>query len=122
MFLLGFVHPKFQDLVLKGQQEIIQTGQPSEMLEITLVMLNGNTHDVALTSTIIDFEGEKARLAKEIDKIDADIARIDKKLANPKFVEKAPEDVVAGEKEKRDEFIARREKVEAALRRLNEAA
>lgn len=71
---------------------------------------------------LIDFEGEKARLAKEMDKIDADIARIDKKLANPKFVEKAPDEVVAGEKEKRDEFVARRAKVEEALSRLNDAA
>ena len=71
---------------------------------------------------VIDFEGEKARLTKEIDKIDADIARIDKKLANPKFVEKAPEEVVAGEKEKRDDFVARRAKIEEALRRLNDAA
>lgn len=70
---------------------------------------------------LIDFEGEKARLSKEIGKIDADIARIDKKLANPKFVEKAPDEVVAGEKEKRGELVARREKIEAALTRLNDA-
>ncbi len=49
---------------------------------------------------------------------DADIARVDAKLSNPNFVARAPEDVVEEEKEKREEALARKNKIAEALRRL----
>ena len=65
---------------------------------------------------------ERARLAKEMAKCDADIARVDAKLGNPNFVARAPEDVVEEEKEKRDEAQARKSKIAEALERLKGAA
>ena len=50
---------------------------------------------------VIDLVAERARLAKEMQKADADIARSDAKLNNPKFMERAAEEVVDEEKEKR---------------------
>ena len=47
-------------------------------------------------------------------------AKTKKKLGNPKFVEKAPEEVVDGEREKMAEFAERLEKVQVALTRLAE--
>jgi valyl-tRNA synthetase len=41
-----------------------------------------------------------ARLNKEIEKLEKDVARLEGKLANPNFVDKAPEAVVNKEKEK----------------------
>jgi valyl-tRNA synthetase len=49
---------------------------------------------------LIDKEAEAARLSKEIDKLEKDLARISGKLSNPKFVDKAPDDVVAKERDK----------------------
>ena len=49
---------------------------------------------------LIDVAAESARLQKEIDKLDKDIARVAGKLNNPKFVDKAPEAVVNKEKER----------------------
>ncbi|MGK0442707.1 MAG: valyl-tRNA synthetase [Pseudohongiellaceae bacterium] len=49
---------------------------------------------------LIDKEAEMARLNKEIEKLSKDLARISGKLNNPKFVDKAPADVVAKEQEK----------------------
>jgi valyl-tRNA synthetase len=49
---------------------------------------------------VIDLAAEKARLSKDAGKLEADISKIEKKLSNPKFVEKAPDEVVAGEREK----------------------
>ncbi|WP_306145027.1 valine--tRNA ligase [Roseibium sp. MMSF_3412] len=69
---------------------------------------------------VIDLGAEKARLEKEIGKLDADISKIEKKLNNPKFVEKAPADVVDGEREKVSEFTEKRAKVQIALDRLAE--
>ena len=71
---------------------------------------------------VIDLAAERARLAKEMAKCDADIARVDAKLGNPNFVARAPEDVVEEEKEKRDEAEARKIKIAEALERLRASA
>ena len=70
---------------------------------------------------IIDFSAEQARLEKEMARVVSDIARIDAKLANPDFVRRAPEEVVEGEREKREEAEARRAKINEALDRLAKA-
>jgi valyl-tRNA synthetase len=70
---------------------------------------------------VIDVAAERARLAKEMAKADADIARVDAKLNNPNFVARAPEDVVEEEKEKREEALARKAKIAEALARLEGA-
>ncbi len=71
---------------------------------------------------VIDLAAESARLAKEMAKCDADIARVDAKLGNPNFVARAPEEVVEEEKEKRDEAAARKAKISEALERLRASA
>ena len=67
---------------------------------------------------VIDFGKERARLQKEIKKADDEIARFDAKLANEKFVAKAPQDVVEEQKEKREEALATKERLNEALNRL----
>jgi valyl-tRNA synthetase len=71
---------------------------------------------------IIDVAAEQARLTKEVAKVDADIKRVDAKLGNPEFVRKAPEEIIEGEKEKREEAEGRRAKILEALERLKGAA
>jgi valyl-tRNA synthetase len=70
---------------------------------------------------VIDLAAERARLAKEMTKCDADIARVDAKLGSPNFVARAPEDVVEEEKEKREEAQTRKAKLAEALQRLEGA-
>src|SRR6202045_4509290 len=70
---------------------------------------------------VIDLDAEGARLAKEMVKCDADIARVDAKLNNPNFVSRAPEEVVEEEKEKREEALARKAKIAEALQRLKDS-
>ena len=72
-------------------------------------------------SGLVDLAAERARLAKEMAKADADIARVDQKLGNPNFVARAPEDVVEEEKEKREEAVARKAKIAEALQRLKDS-
>lgn len=71
---------------------------------------------------VIDFSAEKARLDKELAKAEADIKRVDAKLANEKFVANAPEEIVEEEKEKREAAVARKAKIMEALERLKNAA
>lgn len=49
---------------------------------------------------LVDIEAEKARLDKELDKLKGEVARVEKKLSNERFVSNAPEAVVAAEKAK----------------------
>ncbi len=71
---------------------------------------------------VIDLAAERARLEKELSKIAEDIGHIDRKLGNKDFVARAPEEVVEGEREKREEAEGRRAKVCEALERLKGAA
>src|SRR5579883_573038 len=70
---------------------------------------------------VIDFAAEQVRLEKELARLDAEIARIDGKLANSDFVRRAPEEVVEGERERREEALMRRAKIVEATERLKGA-
>ncbi|MEO9525880.1 valine--tRNA ligase [Roseibium sp.] len=69
---------------------------------------------------VIDLGAEKARLDKEAGKLEGDIQKVEKKLSNPKFVEKAPDEVVEGEREKITEAREKLDKVRIARQRLAE--
>ena len=66
----------------------------------------------------IDVAAEQARLEKEIARLEAEIDKHDKKLANKKFTDKAPADVVETERTRRSDAAATVEKVKEALERL----
>ncbi|MEM1263281.1 MAG: valine--tRNA ligase [Pseudomonadota bacterium] len=51
---------------------------------------------------LIDIDAERARLARQRDKSAADLAKVQGKLANDKFVANAPADVVSKERERLD--------------------
>ena len=67
---------------------------------------------------VIDLDVEKARLLREISKLNDDVKRLDAKLSNPGFLAKADEEVIDEHKERREEACARIEKLTAALERL----
>ncbi|WP_395662725.1 valine--tRNA ligase [Aestuariivirga sp.] len=67
---------------------------------------------------VIDFGAEKARLAKELEKIAKDVAAIDGRLNNPGFVAKAPPEVLEESRDRKTELSARKAKVDEALARL----
>jgi valyl-tRNA synthetase len=66
---------------------------------------------------LIDVDAELARLDKELGKAEADLRRVDGKLSNASFVERAPAAVVDREREKRADIVLSidqlRERVEA---------
>jgi len=66
----------------------------------------------------IDIAAEKARLVKEKDKTEKEVAGIDKKLANKNFVDKAPKEVVEEQHTRRANYLEELEKLDAALARL----
>jgi valyl-tRNA synthetase len=81
------------------------------------LLVRGETAALPLKG-VIDLAAERARLEKELSKVEADIKRVDAKLGNADFLARAPEEVVEGEREKREEAQARKLKIIEALERL----
>ncbi len=69
-------------------------------------------------ATSMNVGEEKVRLEKEIIRLGGEIERIDNKLSNKNFIEKAPKDVVEAEKVKRDDYEKSLSKVNEALERI----
>jgi valyl-tRNA synthetase len=67
---------------------------------------------------VIDVAQERARLAREVEKLQAEIAKLDKKLSNDQFLAKAPPEVVADQRERREEAAATEAKIAMALAQI----
>ena len=67
-----------------------------------------------LTSSI-DLEVEKARLTKELEKLNKLVSVGENKLKNQKFIESAPEKVVAGARKQLAETIEKRDETQRIL-------
>ena len=70
---------------------------------------------------IIDVAAESKRLKREIDKVGSEIRQLDAKLANEKFVARAPEHVVEEQRERKADAEATAARLEQALKRLDAA-
>ncbi len=81
------------------------------------IIVRGSVAAIPLEG-VIDLSAEKARLAKEIGKLEGEVKKVEAKLGNPGFMAKADDDVIEEHKERRDEAQARIDKLTAALGRL----
>ena len=62
---------------------------------------------------LVDIEKERQRIDKELTKQRAELEKLRTKLANPGFVNKAPAQVVAGERERMEQLTVLVAKLEA---------
>lgn len=69
-----------------------------EQAPLSSTTLVGKLEVLVPMAGLIDKTAEVARLNKEIDKLQKDVDRMSNKLSNPKFVDKAPAEVVNKEK------------------------
>ena len=67
---------------------------------IAITALAGELEILIPMAGLIDTTAEAARIDKEIDKVKSDLIRLEKKLGNAAFVDKAPAAVVAKEQDK----------------------
>jgi len=67
---------------------------------------------------LINIEEEIIRLEKELDKLNKEVERVQKKLANEKFVSKAPSQVVEEERAKEKDYVEKRTTVQERLEEL----
>ena len=70
---------------------------------------------------LIDVAAEKARLAKELEKVQAEIDKVNQKLNNPAFVQKVPPRVLEENQKRLAEWQAKHSQIQKALEALGEA-
>jgi len=67
---------------------------------------------------VIDLAKERARLEKDIQRAEAEIAKFDAKLNNPEFVSRAPEEIIDEQKQRRADAASLLSRLREALQRL----
>ncbi|WP_211326570.1 valine--tRNA ligase [Paenibacillus flagellatus] len=113
--------------ILRKNEEYVRRFCNTSSLEIATDVPNP---DKAMTAVVtgaelflplaglIDISQEVARLEKEVQSLNAEVERVEKKLANEGFVAKAPAKVIEEEKAKMRDYAEKREKVLARLAEL----
>lgn len=90
---------------------------PAERAQGAATLVVGDVEVALPLAGLIDLDAERARLGKELDAAEADLARREARLANAGFVEKAPAAVVQRE---RDGLAAARATVERLRERIDQ--
>ncbi|MCA9600639.1 MAG: class I tRNA ligase family protein, partial [Myxococcales bacterium] len=67
---------------------------------------------------LVDKEKERERLSRELKRVEKDLTVVTGKLKNASFVERAPKEVVATERERQAELTDKREQLTRALEKL----
>ena len=84
------------------------------------LIVSGETTAAMPLTGIIDMGAEKKRLEKAIEGANSDLAKMDAKLSNPNFIERAKEEAIAEAKERKAELEAEIKRFSAALKRLGD--
>jgi valyl-tRNA synthetase len=88
----------------------------------TTGMVVDMTHDAKVympLAELVDIEKEKARLTKDLGKKQGELKGLEGKLSNPGFLAKAPEAVVAAEKDRAEKLKTLIAKIEEQLAAMN---
>jgi valyl-tRNA synthetase len=67
---------------------------------------------------LLDFDAERARLLRDLEKIERDVDARNRKLANESFLERAPVEVVEKERTIQQELLDKKRRIEATLKTL----
>ena len=101
---------------LAGAQEVLYVSSPPEGNNIHIITEGARVF--IPQSDIVDTEAERIRLQKEQLVAKQEMERADKKLSNPQFTSKAPEPIIAEQREKYNKYKDLYDKVTKALTEL----
>lgn len=106
----------------KVDRIVVQPSSGTERPSQTATAVTGGVEVHIPLAGLIDIEEETARLQKALQKVAKDLEHVGKKLANPRFVDKAPAHIVDKERDKQAEFAARKQALETSLAELQQLA
>ncbi|QGZ94891.1 valine--tRNA ligase [Terricaulis silvestris] len=112
---------RYQDLIDRMARLEYSTSADAAPKGSVTFVLDGATVALPLEG-VVDLPAEAARLAKEISKLESEVAKMDAKLNNEAFVSKAPEEVVDELRERRDDEAASAVKLKHALSQIKGGA
>ncbi len=109
----------------RWQEAIFRMARASEIGPLAGAVPKGAAQAVVGEATIIlplaeliDLDAERARLAAARAKAAAELEKVEKKLANADFVQRAPEAIIAENHERQDNFRSEIARLDAALARI----
>ena len=114
----GILEDNRDIIVNLARLEKLNITPAGERPESSATSVFGNTTIFVSLKGIIDFNAEKARLEKEITKIDKELEGVNKKLSNEAFLNKAPQEVVQKVKDKQERFFEKKKKLEEHLEKV----
>ena len=106
------------DAVLKRLARLADISEADAVPKGAVQTVLGEATFALPLADVIDVDAEKARLTKDIGKVEGEIKKISGKLGNQGFLDKAPEAVIEENKARLAEEEARRDKLQSALARL----
>ena len=107
------------DVMIKRLARIEEVNYTNELPQGAAQIVIGEAAFCIPLANVIDLEAEIARQQKVLDKIDIDIKKIEIKLENPKFVEKAPKDLVEDERMRLENLIEQSNRVKEIQSQLS---
>lgn len=113
IFALGI--PFLKKLAYASEVEIVPAGDAPDAAGKVAVVTHAAQLFIPL-GELVDLEKEKQRVEKELKKQSAELDKLNTKLANPGFVNKAPAHVVEAEKERAVQLTALVAKLEEQLK------
>jgi valyl-tRNA synthetase len=111
---LQAVAPYLQALAKLSEVSVLDDLPANSMAPVQVV-----GHNRLMLNIEIDISAEKERIAKELARLQAEISKANIKLSNASFVDRAPANVVAQERERVAGFVGQCEKLSEQLVKLN---
>lgn len=119
---------KVQDFLTANQNYIMRFCNPDELVIVTELAVPDMAMSQVITgatiylplANLINLTEEIARLEKELAKLDGEVKRVQGKLANERFVSKAPQAVVDQERAKEADYLEKQQAVAQRIAQLKE--
>ncbi|MDA8434164.1 MAG: valine--tRNA ligase [Nitrospiraceae bacterium] len=104
-----------------ARADVLQTGTDVKKPKGSAAAVRSFVEVYVPLEGLLNLELEIDRLKKDLAKAEETIAFLNKKLLNDDFLKRAPKEIIAKEKEKYEEGLKKRERIEEHVRKLREA-
>jgi valyl-tRNA synthetase len=108
----------FFDEIIQKLTNISQIQYVSEKVEGASFRVKSNEYFVPISNSNIDIEAEKVKLQEELKRAEGFLVSVQKKLSNERFVSSAPEKVIALERKKEADTLAKIDMIKSSLSNL----